>query len=184
MVDTHTTIDLVEAAETIREDAEDYRELHEEVLEKCIEVRDEGGYIPDELSSRESSLNNQLENVEGRADAIESVSDEWGGSEVTLRRLNGSQFAAIQDEVNRHAAQEEVQADYSGVRMIHFVKQSIVSVPEDAPRDESGLADPGQFDWTVLKYLYERAEDLNNKGETPLSRTSTLDRVEAYENGK
>lgn len=184
-----TTIDLKEEAQEIREqklpaveDAQD--ELIQQIEEEYGSYDD----VPDSEDQAFDQLEEKRIELEGQAEALERVVEEWDGGEFVVEELTTGALAEIQDNVSEKSfdfdpekGEMEGGTPKQGFGMVETLRKSIVRQPPGAPTRENEFGEtvpePANYPHQVGMFLFERVNNFNTVGDTDLGNSSLKERM-------
>jgi hypothetical protein len=183
------TVDILEEAEEIRE--EEIGELvkaQDELVEEIKQEYDSFEEVPEVDQQAYDSLEEQITEARGVVKKLESIAEEYDGSEFVIEELSTGALASIQDEVSEKSFDYDVErgeisggTPKQGYGMVETLRHSIVKQPHNAPttKDERGrdVTDPGGYPHQLGIFLFEKINNINTTGEVELGNSSLRDRM-------
>lgn len=186
-----TTIDLKEEVQELRgEKLPAVNDAQDELVDKIEEEYESYSTVPEEEDRAFETLEEKRIELEGQADALERVVDEWDGGEFVIQELTTGALAEIQDSVseasfdfNPEKGEMEGGTPKQGFGMVETLRKSIVRQPPKAPTRENEFGEtvpePANYPHQVGMYLFERVNNFNTVGDTDLGNSSLKERMKA-----
>lgn len=184
-----TTIDLEDEIAEIRQDKlPAVEDAQDELIEQFEQEYGDYAEVPDEEEAAFDKLEEKRVDLQGTAQALERVVDEWGGSEFTITELSMGAVADVQDKVSaasfsfdHEEGEFEEGVPKQGYGMIETLRQAVVDQPSGAPTltDEFGnrQPDPADYPHEVGMFLFEKVNAFNTVGDTDLGNSSLRERM-------
>ena len=170
------TIDVDDEIEELEDVVEDIEERIEERELEAVELDEQGedgGERWQEIEEILTAYEDLLSTIRGRKRGLEQARDTWGGTEIVLRELTGSEVRRLKDDLRREAQQAGLDSLPDGAHETRFLEKAVESTPPGCP-DPSDIGDlPNRlFEW-----LLGRANSLNTVGEFDMGNSSLSRRV-------
>lgn len=157
--------DLRDAYEETQDHIQD--EYGDDALDQPPEGGDDEG-DPDKLEALQQQcmvMNEQAKLLQSRIHALESLRDDHGPAEFSLKMLSGSELMDIETELRMQAQSAGVDPSVlQSTRQRLAVDAAVVEAPDWVPRDSDGSPEPSGCVNPLTMALYEHVENLNNSG--------------------
>lgn len=165
------TYDLRDRAEEIR--AEELPEVEESIDDLVAAAAEEYGEwykVPAAVRSTYETLEGRKVELEGQADAIERVVEEWGGGEHVIGELTAGQLARVRDEISGAAVGAEVDPG-EGAAQIRIVEEALIGRPSGAPEEVA------EYPSSVVEPLFAAVNAVNTVGDVSMGNLSLRERM-------
>lgn len=161
-------VDMYDWVGRYQEQAEEYAESQEEIVEEIEANYDSWHDVPDALEESWERLEEQRIDAQGKADRIGQAIEDWGGSIFRLSEMTAGNLAQIQDATGMQVdSAGEISQGRGGVgaAMVEAVRLGVEKAPPEAP-------DVTEYPWQVVEALFEAIEAINTTGDIEMGNSS------------
>lgn len=186
------TIDLEDEVEEIRtERIPSIEEARDELVAKLSEEFEEYSEVPKEYRQTYDEFEEQLVELQGKAQALEQAVEDWGDGVFVTSQLTTGQLASIQDAVSEKSFEFDPQrgemvngSPKQGFGMVETLREAIIQAPDGAPSRETEFGreepEPAEYPHQVGLYLFEKVNNFNTVGESDLGNSSLREQMNNY----
>ncbi|UBF23109.1 tail assembly chaperone [Haloarcula virus HCTV-16] len=180
-----TTIDLREEARKIREEKlPSVEDAQDELVAQIEEEYESYNDVPESEDQAFEKLEEKRIELEGQAESLERVVEEWDGGEFIVRELTTGALAEIQDSVSEKSFEFDPErgemkggTPKQGFGMVETLRKSIVRQPPGAPTRENEFGEevpePANYPHKIGLFIFEQVNSFNTVGETDLGKLLT-----------